>query len=201
MDRPVLIAIDGVDTSGKTTLAEQLVKAMEQKSHSIIKASIDGFHNPKEERYRLGSVSAEGYYRHSFNYNSLINCLLKHLKENRNYKTVVYDFKTESILNQDFKTADKNSILIMEGAFLFRSELYSYWDYKIFLHVDFDQVIKRAQMRDLYLFGSIEEIENRYRSKYIPGQQIYLAESEPYNRCNLIINNNDYNNPYIPTSR
>ena len=85
----------------------------------------------------------------------------------------------------------------MQGVFLLRSELYHYWDYKVFLHNDFEQVIERAKKRDHYLFGTEEEIEVRYRSKYIPGQQIYLHESEPYKKTDILIDNNDFNNPRI----
>lgn len=196
-DRPILVAIDGVDTSGKTTLSNNLVNFLETKNYTVIQSSIDGFHNPKEVRYRLGSKSPEGYYRDSFNYNALIQNLLKPLRENSKleYKTAVYDFKTETNVKQNYKLADKNSILIMEGVFLLRSELIQYWDYKIFLHVNFDEVIKRAKKRDQYLFGSEIEIENRYRNKYIPGQQIYLEESQPHKNANIIINNNDVYNP------
>ncbi|AZR73460.1 hypothetical protein BBF96_08735 [Anoxybacter fermentans] len=198
-EKPLLIAIDGVDTSGKTTLSKHIVTSLKNKGYSIIQASIDGFHNPRDKRYRLGSKSPEGYYRDSFNYDALIQCLLNPLSEkgNRKYITAVYDFKTESEVEQEPKIATEDSILIMEGVFLLRSELYQYWDYKVFLHVDFEQVIQRAKKRDQYLFGSEEEIEIRYRSKYIPGQQIYLYESDPYEKASIVIDNNDFNNPII----
>ncbi|MDH4033877.1 MAG: hypothetical protein OEV80_08770, partial [candidate division Zixibacteria bacterium] len=39
----VRVAIDGVDASGKTTLADELVTPLEAKGRSVIRASIDGF--------------------------------------------------------------------------------------------------------------------------------------------------------------
>jgi uridine kinase len=194
----LLVCIDGVDTSGKTTLCRSLADYLTALGYSVIKASIDGFHNPPEKRYTLGSKSPEGYYRHSFDYDSLVNYLIKPLKEGSlEYKTAVYDFKTESKIEQEPKKAAKDTILLMEGVFLLRPELIGYWDYSIFLHVDFEQVISRAKIRDQYLFGSEEEIESRYRSKYIPGQQIYLRESNAHSNANIVIDNNDYLNPRI----
>lgn len=195
---PLLVCIDGVDTSGKTTLCRSLADYLTERGYSVIKASIDGFHNPAEKRYVLGSKSPEGYYRDSFDYDSLVKHLVEPLKEgNLEYKTAVYDFRTESKVEQETKKATENSILLMEGVFLLRPELIGYWDYSIFLHVDFEQVISRAKIRDQYLFGSEEEIESRYRSKYIPGQQIYLRESNAHSNANMVIDNNDYNSPRI----
>jgi uridine kinase len=198
-DAPMLVSLDGVDTSGKTTLSRLLAEYLNKRGHSTIQASIDRFHNPAEKRYILGSKSPEGYYKDSFDYDSLKSCLLEPLKNdlNRKYYTAVYDFKTESKVHQEPRIATKESILIMEGVFLLRPELIEYWDYSIFLHIDFEQVILRAKDRDQYLFGSEEEIENRYRNKYIPGQQMYLRESDPFSSANIMIDNNDFNNPKI----
>lgn len=200
--KPLLVAIDGVDTSGKTTLSKHIVTSLKTRGYFVIPASIDGFHNPRSKRYRLGSKSPEGYYRDSFNYDALIQNLLIPLSEkgDRKYRTAVYDFKTESEVQHEQMMATEDAILIMEGVFLLRPELYQYWNYKIFLHVDFEQVIERAKKRDLYLFESEEEIQTRYRSKYIPGQQLYLQESEPHEKADIIIDNNHFNDPRIVKS-
>lgn len=196
---PLIVAIDGVDTCGKTTLSGSLAEYLSNQGYQIIQASVDGFHNPAEIRYRLGSKSPEGYYRDSFDYSSLISNLLEPLKNNNSrwYRTAVYDFKTESMVHQEPKKAAQDSILLMEGVFLLRPELIRYWDFSVFLHVDFEQVIARAKLRDQYLFGAEEEIEKRYLDKYIPGQKLYLKESNPFRNASAVIDNNDFNNPKI----
>lgn len=62
IDHPVRVAIDGVDTAGKTILADELVKPLEELGRPVIRASIDGFHRPRAERYARGKNSPEGYY-------------------------------------------------------------------------------------------------------------------------------------------
>ncbi len=57
---PVRIAIDGVDAAGKTTLADELVGPVKQRGRPVVRASIDGFHRPRAERYRRGQESPEG---------------------------------------------------------------------------------------------------------------------------------------------
>jgi len=41
---PLRVAIDGIDSAGKTTLADELVPLIEQQGSPVIRASIDGFH-------------------------------------------------------------------------------------------------------------------------------------------------------------
>src|SRR5216117_2134120 len=73
---PVRVAIDGVDGVGKTKLADELVNAVATHGRPVIRASIDGFHNPRSLRYRLGRSSPEAYFRDSFNYAALTTVLL-----------------------------------------------------------------------------------------------------------------------------
>ena len=42
----------------------------------MIHASVDGFHNPREIRYRLGRASPEGFFRNSYDHEKLISLLL-----------------------------------------------------------------------------------------------------------------------------
>lgn len=49
------VAITGVDGAGKTQLADELVPLMIGRvGLSVIRSSIDGFHNPRVIRYRRG---------------------------------------------------------------------------------------------------------------------------------------------------
>ena len=73
---PVRVAIDGVDASGKTTLADKLVPLIEKHNRPVIRATIDSFHNPQKVRYERGLDSPEGYFYDSFNYEALKRDLL-----------------------------------------------------------------------------------------------------------------------------
>lgn len=67
-DHPVRVAIDGVDGAGKTRLAEDLVNPLESRGRPVIRAALDGFHQPRAVRYRIGEDSPVGYYRDSFDH-------------------------------------------------------------------------------------------------------------------------------------
>jgi uridine kinase len=70
-----LIAIDGPDAAGKTSLADRLARVVPLPA---VRASLDGFHRPRAVRYARGELSAEGYYRDSFDYQALVDdCLAR----------------------------------------------------------------------------------------------------------------------------
>lgn len=196
---PVRVGIDGVDASGKTTLANSLADYLKSQNVDVIRASIDGFHNPKSIRYQKGRNSPEGYYKDSFNNKAIVDNLLAPLEESGNlkYKKAIFDFKTDSEVVLPVQTANKDSILIMDGVFLFRPELVDYWDLKIFIEADFKITVSRATKRDGYYLGSEQEILDKYNQRYVPGQQLYFQEAQPQEKADIIIENSDFENPVI----
>ena len=43
-------------------MAEEVGEALRRRGRTVIRASIDGFHRPRAERYRQGEDSPKGYY-------------------------------------------------------------------------------------------------------------------------------------------
>lgn len=200
---PLRVGINGVDASGKTMFAKKLAEYLKGSKRQIIQASIDGYHNSKSKRYQLGRDSPEGYFRDSFNNSALISHLLAPLGPNGNltFKTEIFDYQTDSVVFALAERADLKAVLLLDGVFLFRTELLDFFDLKIFLKVDFSISVARAQKRDGFYLGSEEEILDKYKIRYVPGQQLYLKECNPENLSDIVINNNDFNNPFIEKNR
>ena len=193
------VGIDGIDAAGKTYLANKIAENLTRRELPIIRAYIDGFHNPREIRHRRGKYSPEGYYYDSFNYDQLKKYLLEPLAPpgNKLCRLRAFDFKTDTKIFSDLVKTSNAHILIFEGVFLFRKEIENYWDFKIFVDIDFQTSIKRALFRDRYLFGSEEEILRHYQKRYIPGQKLYLAKEKPREKADIVIDNNDFKKPFI----
>jgi uridine kinase len=122
LPHPLRVAIDGVDGVGKTTLANELVEPIRRRGRAVIRASVDGFHNPRNVRYKLGRISPEGYFRDSFNYSALITTLLVPLGPggSRLYCPAVFNYRTDSEIPMRFETAPPDAILLFDGVFLLR---------------------------------------------------------------------------------
>lgn len=196
---PVRVAIDGIDAAGKTTLADELVAPLETRGKPVIRASIDGFHRPRLERYRRGRDSSEGYYYDSFDYEAVRVVLLTPLGQggDRRYRTAVFDFRTDAPVGAPLHTAPSDAVLLFDGVFLLRPELSGCWDYGIFVDVDFDEALRRACQRDQALFGSADAVKAHYLQRYIPGQRLYLEAVRPRERAHVVVDNNDPACPWL----
>ncbi|MBI5033845.1 MAG: uridine kinase [Chloroflexi bacterium] len=203
LPHPTRVAIDGIDASGKTMLADELVEPISRRGRTVIRASIDGFHRPRAERYRRGKDSPEGYYYDSFDYNALRANLLGPLGLNgsRWHRRATFDYRTDSSIDSTGEQAAPDAILLFDGVFLLRPELRDLWDFSIFLHVDFKIAIARAVARDLADGRTSDEISARYRNRYVPGQQLYFGSAYPQSNANSIIENNDLENPRLEIKR
>ena len=117
---PVRVAIDGVDAAGKTTLADELVAVIRSLGRDVIRASIDGFHNPSAIRRSRGPLSPEGYFHDSFNYPALIDSLLEPLGPggSRAFRRAIFDFRTDAPVETPVEHAAPDAILLLDGVFL-----------------------------------------------------------------------------------
>lgn len=196
---PVRVAIDGIDAAGKTTLADELAHALEGRGRVVIRASVDGFHRPRAERYRRGEASPLACYEDSFNYPALKEALLLPLGPggNRRCRRAVFDVHSDTPVSVPVEEAPIAALLLFDGVFLLRPEIASLWDYHIFVQVDFEVGLRRALQRDVPLFGSDEATRERFLQRYYPAQRLYLAGARPEQRANAIIANNDVRHPRL----
>ena len=97
-------------------------------------------------------------------------------------------------LAQFLEEQGTETIVILEGIFIFRKDLLRYFNLKIFLEISFAESLRRALARDKQI--QAHEIEERYRVKYHPGQDLYLRLNDPKSAADIVINNEDYSNPY-----
>jgi uridine kinase len=196
---PTRVAIDGIDAAGKTHLAKELAELLAAQGRKVITASLDGFHHPRQIRYRLGSLSPEGYYQDSFDYDALLSELLVPLGPggNRRCRTRIHHLQNESPVRDKYIRVPADAILLMDGIFLYRPELIEIWDFRIFVHIDFDTSLQRAMQRDLPLIGSVEAVRQRYLERYIPAQRQYLESVSPQTLAHVVVDNHLPLNPHV----
>jgi uridine kinase len=189
-----VVAFDGPDASGKTTLADRVAALT---SVAVCRASVDGFHAPAAARQRRGDLSPEGYYRDSFDYAALDERLLApFLAGAVEVCTGAYDFRADSELPRA-AAVPQHCVLLLDGVFLLRPELRAAWTLSVYLDVSEEQVLARACRRDAELFGSEAAVLQRYRRRYLPGQAIYRAEAQPRDHADIVIDNEDPSHPRV----
>jgi uridine kinase len=189
------VAIDGVDGAGKTHFADELGEVLQASGRSVIRASVDGFHNPRRIRYRKGRASPEGFFEDSYDYEQLKTVLLDPLSPGGrgHYRTAVFDHRSDSPIAEASRVASPGDILVFDGIFLHRPELRAYWDYSVFLEVAFAVSIPRGAQRG----ESSPDPEAASNQRYVRGQELYLRTCEPARFATVTVNNDDLLAPYI----
>jgi len=194
-DQAVRVAIDGVDGAGKTTFADELGNFVAAHGRPVIRASVDGFHNPKRIRYQRGRHSPEGFFEDSYNYSALKRYLLDPLSPggSRRYRRAFFDHLTDDIVAANDLEALPTSILLLDGIFLHRPELLTYWDASVFLRTDFAVSVARCASRD----GSSPDPAAPSNRRYVEGQRLYLRSCQPEAKATIVVDYNDLSAPSI----
>ena len=199
VSHPTRVAIDGVDGVGKTRLADELVAPLAAMGREVIRASVDGFHQPRATRYQRGRDSAEGYFLDSFDYSAVTRELLNPLGPggSRRCRTAVFDHRTDRSVDVGHQTAAENAILLMDGVFLQRPELAGSWDFRIWVEAPFGVTVPRAVIRDAQ--GPLEPgaVRALYERRYVPGQIMYLTQCGPRESAHVVVNNADLEHPEL----
>jgi uridine kinase len=186
------VAVDGPDAAGKTTLADELAEHLRGRREEVIRVGIDGFHRPRTVRLRRGSLSPEGYYHDSFDYDAVRRVVLGPLGPggDRRYRTGVFDYRTDQGVDEPARLAPETAVLLFDGVFMLRPELRDNWDLSIFVDVSTQETLRRAQVRDADLLGGPGVIRERYQRRYLPGQRLYRSTAAPEQAADIVIDNN-----------
>jgi uridine kinase len=168
--RPVRVGIDGRSAAGKSTLTSELVRQLESLGRSCALVSIDDFHPPGYvERAIAGDFTPESYPYEGYDLEAFRRTLC----------------------------APLDAIRIVEAAYLFLPELRDCFELTIWLDIDFDTMLARAEKRDVAWVGSAERVRERYRKYWIPRHRHYEETWRPRDRADIVVDNQDLENPRI----
>jgi uridine kinase len=195
----VRVAIDGSAAAGKTVLADELALSLRDRGRDVIRASVESFLRPRIERYQRGPESARGCYEDSFDYDRLLAELLRPLGDSgsRLYRTEIYDRRTDLPVVSDRLQARADAVLLFDGVFLLRPELVDAWDFRIFITVASEEIIRRARVRDADEYGSPDDAERRFRARYLPSQRHYRGAVRPAELADVVLDNDDPSEPRV----
>jgi phosphoglycolate phosphatase-like HAD superfamily hydrolase/uridine kinase len=195
-DRPLVIGINGIDCSGKTEFADGLEKFLKNQGIRTQMIYLDDFHNPKKVRY-AGRNQAENYFNRSFNISLLVEKLLKPAREKGRVSTTLtlLDVNTDKANVGKNYTITPDTVVIVEGVFLFRNEVAPYLDYKVYLDIPFEESKRRAVTRDP------AATVTKYDEKYLPAQQKYINELAPASIADMVLDNTDWRHPIISNAK
>jgi len=198
--RPLKVAIDGRCGAGKSVLADELGALIRAQGFQVLRPSVDGFHHPRERRYRQGEYSARGYFEDAFDCEAVVESLLQPLSGDVfpvGCREVSFDLRTNLPSDSTLVSAGAEVILLFDETFLFRQELNQWWDVRILVDVDAETALWRALVRDTEAIGPAESIRRKYEARYEPAWRIYLGAEDPKSKADVVVDNREFSCPRV----
>lgn len=187
----VLIAVDGEDGSGKTRFADNLASVFREDGSTVFRASIDGFHRPRAERYARGRTSPEGFYLDSYDYATFRRVLIDPFRSGAGtgagFQLTAFDVTRDETVEASWESAPRDAVLIVDGIFLHRPELRDLWHWSLWLDAPLDVRYTRMAARD----GADPDPSAASNRRYRDGQELYLREARPRTAASAIVDNTD----------
>jgi uridine kinase len=145
-----------------------LADRLAERLPGTVRICVDDFLAPAARRHGRGELSAEGCYRDSHDLAAFAAAV---------------------------RQAD--GVVVADGVFLLRPELAPLWHLSVHLQVPEEETLRRAMVRDAARMGSPEEVERRYRARYLPAQDLYRQEAGPASRADVVVDNGDPDAPVV----
>ena len=180
-DRPLLIGLAGGSGSGKTTVADALVNALEE----ILLIQHDAYYRHRsdlsyEERTRVN-------YDHPDSLETeLLIAHLEELRAGRSVRRPVYDFADHLRSGIDVEVASAPVVLVEGILVLADPDLRKLFDLRIYVDTDPDLRLARRIRRDIIERGrTVESVLAQYESTVRPMHLEFVEPSKRY--ADLII--------------
>jgi len=184
----LLVAMSGIDGSGKSFLASKTVECLKRKNFNVVLIGLDAWHTPSHIRFNEVHP-AEHFYKHAFRFDDLFELVVNPLKRDRSVQTTV---KLTRLPENDFYTHTYNfteiDVIVLEGIFLLKRHLRENYDLAFWIECSFETALQRAVSRNQEgLTG--DEIIRDYETIYFPAQRIHFAADDPKSSADEIIFN------------
>ncbi|PKQ30771.1 MAG: uridine kinase [Actinobacteria bacterium HGW-Actinobacteria-2] len=194
----ILVAIDGIDGSGKTTFANDLGDLLTESGFTVIRITLDNYLNPTSIRYAQGRYSGKGYFEDSYDYDKFTDEVLEPLSQDGSgrYRTAAYDVSQECEVCSPWRVAPDDAVVIVDGLFMHRKAWCpesgrKLWDFSVWLDVPFTEGFRRLAERD----GGSPNLDDPVNERHYQGQQLYLANCQPEKHADLVV---DTSGPQVP---
>lgn len=189
LDRPILIGITGGTGSGKSTVAKEIFRSLDEKNAVIIEQ--DSYY--KDQSSLTFQERMKTNYDHPFAFDN--DLLIEHLKcllKGQPIRKPIYDFEIHNRKKETVLIYPQH-IIILEGILILGDErIRNLLDIKIFVDTDSDVRVIRRIMRDINERGrSLDSVITQYMRTVRPAHMQFVEPTKKY--ADIIIPEGGYN--------
>jgi uridine kinase len=180
-----LIAISGIDGSGKGYVAARLADRLADKGHRVALIAADGWLNLPHVRFG-GDEPAEHFYSHAFRFEEMFSWLIDPLVRDGSVRLLA-DFTEETATayrkhSYSFEGVD---VVLLEGIFLFKREYQQRYDFRLWIDCSFETALERALIRSQEELTPAETIA-AYEGIYFPAERVHFERDAPRDRADVV---------------
>lgn len=199
LDHVRRVAVDGTTASGKSTLANEITAELQDRGIAVERLTMDGYHNPKEIRYRKGRLSSAGYFEDAYDFDAFVTHVLEPLGPggSGSYLPQVFDLAEDEYVERPLISLAPEAVLIVDGSFLQRPILAGFWDLVVFVDTQPAICRQRGIDRDHEQLGGRDIAAEIYDERYQGASQNYLLTHQPAGSADLRVVNNDFDAPEL----
>jgi uridine kinase len=175
----IVIGIDGLSRSGKTTFVETAGKMLTENNIDYVCLHMDDFIETRIKRYDTGLDEWREYYYLQWDVEMLRENLFKKLKESSRLTLPFYDHEKDIQVWRDLKLPSCGVILI-EGIFLQREEWRDYFDTIIYLECEREVRFSRESK-------STQTKISKFKNRYWKAEEYYMQNMLPVLNADFVI--------------
>lgn len=187
-ERAALVAVSGIDASGKGYLTMKIADALQSHSLRVANINIDGWLNLPHIRFD-SSNPAQHFYLHAIRFAEMFDQLIFPLRDCRSVNIEMdYTEETATEYRKQLCSQADVDVILLEGIYLLKRAFQTYYDLSFWIDCTFDTALERAIARGQE--GLLPEATiSAYRTIYFPAQKIHFTRDNPKGAATAIIPN------------
>lgn len=176
--RALLVALTGIDGSGKGWLAARLAERLRADGLSVAVVGADGWLAPPPVRF-CAVRPARNFYERGLRLDEMLEQVVLPLRahrtlraEARHMEETAADFATRTLVFEDV------DVILLEGVFLLKRRYQAFYDLSVWVDCTYETALDRALARRQEEL-SAEATVHAYRTIYFPAQRVHRELDDP----------------------
>jgi uridine kinase len=184
----LLVALSGIDGSGKSMLATQLAGRIEALGLRVAAIGIDAWQHPQSVRFG-GADPSRHFYQHAIRFEDLFAMLVRPLVARRSIHLQTLGIRTDRDVYDPLEYRyDDVDVVLIEGILLLQPRFDAMYDLRIWVDCSFDTALRRALARNVERLPK-DRLRDDYARIYHAAQRHHFAVDAPQRRADFLIAN------------
>ncbi|HKQ96882.1 MAG TPA: uridine kinase [Candidatus Polarisedimenticolia bacterium] len=186
--RAALVALSGIDASGKGHVAAQLAERLRQCGRKVAVLNADGWLNLPQHRFDPFRPAAH-FYEHALRLDEMFERLVEPLRSRGAvHLTADHADETATVFRPERYDLEGIEVVLLEGIFLLKREHQGRYDLSIWVDCSEATALERAVARGQEGLSEAATAAS-YRRIYFPAQAIHEERDDPHAAADLVYTN------------